>query len=71
MAVKIFGLLWLLALVYLMLGTLFAFAFLTKGIKTVDHSAQGASLGFKLLIAPGCIALWPVLLSKWIKAKKT
>lgn len=69
MAVKIFSALLFLACIYLLAGVLFAIAFLTKGIKAVDPSAQGVSFGFKFLITPGCIALWPILLSKWIKAK--
>lgn len=55
--------------IYLLAGLLFAVIFLVKGIERVDESAHGATWGFKLIIIPGIIALWPVLLDKWIKAK--
>jgi len=34
------------------------------GQRRVDAAAGGASLGFRLLITPGLIALWPVLLRR-------
>jgi hypothetical protein len=55
--------------IYLAAGLLFAVIFLIKGIERVDASAHGATWGFKLIIIPGIMALWPVLLNKWIKAK--
>jgi hypothetical protein len=36
----------------------------------VDASAQGASLGFRLLILPGTVALWPLMVTKWITAPR-
>ena len=68
---KFFSLILLAALIYVVIGVLFAIAFLSKGIKTVDHSAQSTSLGFKLLILPGCVVLWLPLFFKWIKAGKS
>ena len=58
-----------LAGLYLLLGLLFALAFLTKGITKVDEDVQGTGLGFRLLILPGLVLLWPALLMKWIKQK--
>ena len=55
--------------IYFLIGILFAIAFVTKGIKTVDPSTVGASLIFKMMVFPGSIGLWPVLLRKWMKAK--
>lgn len=54
--------------IYLAAGLLFAVIFLIKGIERVDASAHGATWGFKLIIIPGIMALWPVLLNKWIKS---
>ena len=54
--------------VYLAFGLLFALIFIFKGIEKIDTSAHGASRGFKIIIIPGIMALWPVLLNKWIKA---
>lgn len=70
MAVKFFSLLLLLALIYVIAGIVFAIAFVAKGVNTVDKSSHGTSVGFKLLIFPGSVALWPILLSKWTNAKK-
>lgn len=55
---------------YLLLGLLFSIAFLWKGITKVDADAAGTSRYFKLLILPGTIIFWPLLLGKWIKAGK-
>jgi hypothetical protein len=52
------------------LGFLFTIAFIFKGIQTVDESAQKSSLGFKIIIIPGIIVFWPVLLKKWLIALK-
>lgn len=50
---------------YVALGALFAITFLTIGIARIDHEAQGSGLGFRLMIAPGAIALWPLLAYRW------
>lgn len=57
--------------VYLLCGLVFAIAFIAKGLNIVDEGAHGSSTGFKIIIIPGVIALWPFLLMRWIrKAKK-
>lgn len=60
----------IMAAVYLLAGSLFAVFFLTKGIERMDTAAHGSGWGFRLIILPGTIVLWPVLLKKWGKAKK-
>lgn len=60
----------ILGLVYLAAGFVFAIFFLTKGIAKVDSAAHGSGWGFRLIILPGTIALWPVLLNKWINVKR-
>ena len=57
-------------LLYLLLGLVFAIAFLWKGAAKLDDKTKGSSWVFKALIFPGSIALWPVLLTKWIKNAK-
>ena len=54
-------------MMYLLLGILFVLPFLMKGIKKIDEGAHGSSKGFFIIIIPGVIVFWPVLLSKWIK----
>jgi hypothetical protein len=57
--------------VYLVCGSLFAIAFIIKGVEKVDTSAQDSSLGFRIIIFPGAVVFWPLLLKKWLKAKKS
>jgi hypothetical protein len=56
--------------IYLLAGILFSILFLGIGIQVTDEGAHGTGIGFKLIILPGCIIFWPLLLRKWIKAKK-
>jgi len=49
-------------------GALFAALFVTLGIQRVDPVAQHAPLGFRLIVFPGVAALWPVLLTRWVRA---
>lgn len=58
---------WILALAatYLAAGVLFALTFLFRGLERVDPAAQGARWGFRCLIAPGVVALWPLLARRW------
>jgi len=46
------------------LGVAFAAWFLTRGLARLDPAAAHAPVTFRLLIAPGVVALWPVLLWK-------
>ena len=57
--------------IYLLLGVLFVVPFLVKGLTKVDEGAHGGTIGFKIIIIPGVIVFWPVLLIKWIKANAT
>jgi hypothetical protein len=57
-------------LIYLLAGVLFVIPFLWKGIVKVDEGAHGGSVGFKIMITPGVIVFWPVLLRKWLTALK-
>jgi len=55
---------------YILCGILFAIPFIIKGVTTIDQGARGTKLGFRIIILPGTIIFWPLLLKKWIKAKK-
>jgi hypothetical protein len=57
--------------VYLACGLAVGVPFVLRGVDCVDASARRASLGFRLLILPGTVALWPVMLTKWIKAPRS
>ena len=49
-------------------GTVFAVAFLLFGVHRVDPVAEHSSLGFRLIVIPGVAALWPLLLTRWLRA---
>ena len=52
--------------VYLVIGALFAAWFVVGGIGRISPASRGAGWGFRVLIAPGSAALWPVLLFELI-----
>jgi len=60
----------IIAAIYLVVGVLFVIPFLMKGLTKVDAGAHGSTIGFKIIILPGVIVLWPVLLKKWMKNLK-
>jgi hypothetical protein len=53
------------AAAYAALGAAFAAAFVTRGVSRIDPGAKGSQWGFRLLIVPGVVALWPYLLGRW------
>jgi hypothetical protein len=55
--------------IYGAIGFLFALVFLTFGIGRIDPSARGTGLGFRLVILPGVVLLWPLLLAQWIGSR--
>jgi hypothetical protein len=57
------------ATVYVLAGLIFSVPFLTRGIGRVNAAARGSGLGFRLLIAPGVVALWPLLLRNWVNPR--
>ena len=54
--------------VYLLVGVLFALAFVTRGVNRLEPSAADGSWGFRVLIFPGTVALWPLLARRWLRA---
>jgi hypothetical protein len=52
---------------YALLGFLFSLAFVSVGVSRIDHDAKGTGIVFRLLIIPGVIAFWPMLLSRWMR----
>ena len=61
----------LIALVfYFACGLVFAVPFALVGVKRIDPHAAHSSWGFRLLIAPGAMAVWPVLLKRWLGGTK-
>ncbi|HEX4956169.1 MAG TPA: hypothetical protein VF017_22500 [Thermoanaerobaculia bacterium] len=56
--------------VYLLLGLVFALAFVRWGASRLDPAAREASWGFRLLILPASAALWPWLALRWWRARQ-
>lgn len=50
---------------YLAAGAVFGMAFVVRGAAGIDPAANGMPLPARLLLLPGCAALWPLLLVKW------
>ena len=59
------GFLWLLG-AYALAGLLFAIPFALFGVTRIDPDAKGTSVGFRLLITPGVVVFWPMLLRRWL-----
>lgn len=55
--------------VFLLAGVVFTFFFLARGLQKVDEGAHGSTIGFRIIIIPGCVVFWPLLLRKWTKTK--
>jgi hypothetical protein len=56
--------------IYLLCGLIFAIAFVTKGAEQVDEGAHASTTGFKIIIIPGTMVFWPILLKKWLNVSK-
>ena len=54
---------------YCALGILFALFFVSTGITRIDANAKGSGVGFRLLMIPGAIALWPMLARRWWRSE--
>ena len=52
--------------VYAAVGLVFAIAFVWKGAGKIDPAAANGTIGFRLLIIPGTVALLPILARRWL-----
>ena len=53
------------ALLYAIIGLVFAIAFAWRGAGSVDAVARNSTLGFRLVVVPGAALLWPLLAVRW------
>ena len=62
---------WLVRLVgvYFACGILFAVPFLARGAAAIDPGAREGSWGFRWIVLPGVVALWPLLLRRWLAGR--
>lgn len=61
--------LWVLGF-YLLAGLAVGVPFICRGVNKVDAAASGTSVTFRLVILPGCVAFWPLILRRWLHAQK-
>jgi len=54
---------------YAAAGVLFGVYFAIAGAPRLDESAKGTGPGFRLVIFPGTVAFWPLLLSRLLMGK--
>jgi len=55
---------------YLACGLVFAIPFALIGVKKIDPRAAHGSWGFRLLVIPGTMTFWPMLLRRWATGAK-
>ena len=55
--------------IYAAVGFVFSLAFVWKGVGKIDPAAAEGSWGFRLLIIPGTVALWPILARRWLRGE--
>ena len=52
---------------YLVVGLVFAVPFVIRWVGRVDPAAREGTVGFRLLVLPGTVLLWPFLLSRLVR----
>jgi hypothetical protein len=57
------------ALAWLLVGLAVGIPFVLRGVGWIDEAARDASVGFRLVILPGTVALWPFLLVRWLTTR--
>ncbi|MEM6523131.1 MAG: hypothetical protein AAGF85_10200 [Bacteroidota bacterium] len=55
--------------VYLLIGLLFSAWFALAGARKLDNGVSGTPWHFKLIIIPGAVLLWIILLLKLIRKR--
>jgi len=56
--------------IYLAVGLLLALPTAFRWIERIDPSAHGGTRGFRILILPGCAALWPWVALRLLRARR-
>ena len=58
-------------LIYLAIGLVFGIYFFIRGAAQLDELVKDSKWTVRLLLVPGAIGLWPLLLSRLLKPSKT
>lgn len=56
---------------YLAIGLLFAVIFLVRLVHTLDDAVSTSPWTFRLMIFPGCVVFWPMLLRRYLTVHKS
>jgi len=54
--------------VYLAVGLLTAIAFVASGVTRVQPAP--VTIGARILLIPGAVALWPLIMSRWLARRR-
>jgi len=55
---------------YLAIGSIVAVPFVIFGIGRIDPAAKAAPWTFRALVLPGALALWPLLVRRWMRTRR-
>ena len=55
---------------YVAIGSILAAPLLAFGLPRFDPAVKGAPWTFRALVLPGVVALWPVLMHRWLNARR-
>jgi len=50
---------------YAAIGLVVAIPFVSRGVNRIDPDAREGTWGFRLLMIPGTVTFWPLLLRRW------
>jgi len=55
----------LMVLLYTCMGLLVAIAFVSRGSRHFGVASHAAGIGFRIIILPAAVALWPIIAARW------
>lgn len=53
---------------YLAIGSIVAVPFVLFGVGRIDPAAKEAPWTFRALVVPGVVAMWPLLVRRWLRS---
>lgn len=70
MSVATAEMIWTGVALYLGAGLVVGMIVALWGASATDHAAKGSGLGFRLLIIPGAMLLWPYMIARLLSGRK-
>jgi hypothetical protein len=56
--------------VYALIGIIIGVPLLLLGLNRIDPLIRSSSISVRLLLLPGIITLWPIMLTKWVMTRR-